>query len=121
MPATSHIQLWKQNSILFCKYVDKTDIDLEIAKQCVQSRIEFSLGVSHPTLIDLKGVRSVSKAAREYFSKEGVQLITAGAFLTGSPLTKMLGNIFLKINKPSIPTRLFTDEGAANEWLKTYL
>jgi hypothetical protein len=37
-----------------------------------------------------------------------------------TPVAEM-GNIFPSINKPLIPTRLFTNEKEAKEWLKQHL
>lgn len=117
----TNAKIWLENNIIFCKYADKTDIDLEIAKQCVKGRLKISNGKSYPTMIYLTGVKSVNKAARAYLSDEGIQLMTAGAFIVSSPLTKMLGNVFVKINQPKVPAKLFTDEKSAAEWLRSLL
>lgn len=121
MLETPYMKLWKRDEILFCTYSDKLEIDLEIAVHCVKTRIEFSEGKSYPVLIRLQGIRSVNKEARDYFSDEGSKLITAGALLISSPLTKILGNIFMHINKPDVPTKLFTNETEAKEWLKKFI
>src|SRR6266542_1295724 len=110
---TAYMKIWKQDGILFCSYADKLCIDLAIAEQCVKSRIDFSEGTSYPVLLRLHGINSVTKEARDYLGKEGSHLIKAGAFIIASPLSKILGNIFLKLNKPTVPTKLFTDETLA--------
>ena len=118
---TPYVKIWKAENMLFCVFANKLDMDIEIAKHCVQARIKFSEGVSYPCLIDMKGMRSVTKAAREYMAKEGAMHMKAGALLIGSTLTKTIGNIFLMINKPEVPAKLFTDEKEAKEWLKQYI
>ncbi len=118
---TPYMKIWKDGEILCSVYKDQLEIDLDIAKHCVEHRIKFSDSKSYPCLIDMKGVRSATKEAREYMAREGSLYMTAGALITGSALTKMLGNIFLSINQPAIPTKLFTSEVAAREWLKHYL
>ena len=80
-----------------------------------------SKGISYPVLANIKGVKSITKEAREYLAEEGTRLVKAGAIIIGSPLNKMLGNIFLTINNPKVPTKLFTDEKEAKEWLRQYL
>ena len=107
--------------ILRGEFAEKLEIDVEIARQCVSERIKFSEGKSHLCLFNMKGIKSVTKEARDSLGKEGVELIKAGALLINSPLTKMLGNIFLTLNKPKVPTKLFTDEEEAKEWLRQYL
>jgi hypothetical protein len=39
------------------------------------------------------------------------------AVLVGDPLSRMLGNFFLRVSRPAYPTRIFTDEAAARRWL----
>jgi hypothetical protein len=51
----------------------------------------------------------------------GATLVKACALITGSGFNRTLGNIFLTIDKPAVPTKLFTDEGKAREWLQQYL
>ncbi len=118
---TVHIKFWKEKGILCCKYAEDTHIDLEIAKHCVQERINFSDQASYPCFVDMRNVKSASKQAREYLAGEGAKYVKAGALLIGSALTKTIGNIFLSVNKPPVPTKLFTDETEAKEWLKQYL
>lgn len=115
-----YVKIWIEDNILFCVYENKLNIDLEIANECVELRLEYAKGVSYPVVIDIKGIISITKEAREYFSSKGAESITAGAFIINSPLTKILGNIFLTVNKPQTPAKLFTNEKAAMKWLKKY-
>ncbi|MBI3509553.1 MAG: hypothetical protein HY064_02745 [Bacteroidetes bacterium] len=117
---TPFMTIWKEDGILHCVFNEGLDMDLPTAKYCVKTRIEFSGGKDYPCFINMKGLRKASKEARDYMGKEGAELIKAGALLTGNPLTKMFGNIFLTLNKPKVPTKLFSDETAALTWLKNY-
>lgn len=117
---TKYVKLWIEDGILFCRFTENLNVDLDIVKSSVESRINFSKGISYPLLIDMKGVRSFTKEAREYAGKEGIKLVKAGALVVDSALTKMLVNLFLLINKPNVPTKLFTDENEAKEWLQHF-
>src|SRR5688572_2145269 len=117
---TPYLKIWKESEILHCVFAEKLDITLEIARSCVETRLKFSNGVSYPCLIDMKHIRSANKEAREYLATEGAKLVKAGALLIGSSLTRMIGNIFLSLNKPKVPSRLFTDENEARLWLKKF-
>lgn len=118
---TPYIIIGRDENFLRCVFNDQLEVNLEVAKNCVENRIRFSNGLSYPCLIDMKGVRSISKDAREYLATEGARNIKAGALIIDSALSKMVGNIFLTINKPAVPTKLFTNELEAKEWLKKYL
>jgi hypothetical protein len=117
----SYMELHKKEGILFCKFSDDLDVDLKIAKHCVEKRVSFSNKKSYPAIIDMKGVRSVTKEAREYMAEEGAQLLLAGALIVSSPVSRIIGNLFLKINKPKIPTMLFTDPEDAKKWISSFI
>ncbi len=38
-----------------------------------------------------------------------------------SPISSMIGNFFIRISKPLVPTKIFTDEAKAKEWLKQFV
>lgn len=72
-----------------------------------------------PVLVDLRGVRSQSREARDYFGGPQAEATTlAVALLIGSPVSRVLANFFLRLNSAGrYPTRLFTDEPSAIKWL----
>lgn len=63
-----------------------------------------------------------NKEARDYAASEAMkQYYTAIAFvLKKGGLTRIAGNLFLKFSKPTYPTRLFSNEENAVEWLEPY-
>lgn len=109
------------NGILFVKFKPGLVINVEIAKQMYYDRLKFSNGISRPLLLDGRNFVSMDRATMKYYkTKEVTQCITAAAFLTGNALTSLAGNLFLTLEKPLIPTKLFTDEKKAVEWLEKY-
>jgi hypothetical protein len=75
-----------------------------------------------PVLIDMRLGRENDRETREYYSSsEGLRATKALALLVESPFTRVMANFFISINKPLVPTRLFTSEDAAVAWLKTFL
>lgn len=82
---------------------------------------EVAAGKPRPLLVDLTKVKSMSKEAREEYTKsESQQIVTAVALLTTSNVGKMVGNLFIGFNKHVIPVKLFTDAHKAKEWLMEY-
>jgi len=45
----------------------------------------------------------------------------AEAYLTKTIGHKIIGNVYMKFNKPGRPTKIFTDKDEAIKWLKTFL
>lgn len=117
---TEYMKLWKEQGVIYCIFTPDLDMNIEVAKYCVAERIAFSNGRSYPCLINMQGIKSFTKEARDYMAVEGSACIKAGALVVNTPLSRMLGNMFLAINKPAVPTKLFTDEKQAEEWLQQY-
>jgi len=64
----------------------------------------------------------MTRDARNYFSMNGRETkLNSMAIVIKSPLSRVIGNFFLGMNKPAVPTRLFDDENDAIEWLHEYL
>ena len=115
-------KVYLKDNILCGEYKKNTHIDLQMAKDLILLSKSLSKGVSYPHLIDAKHIISLSKDAREYLaSPEATQDVIAGAFIIGSAVNRIIGNFFLRINKPQKPTKLFTDKEQALLWLDQYM
>ncbi len=97
---------------------------VELAKENVdaQERLRDSMNKAKTrVLIDMTSVTEISKEARDYFANERTASIQrATALLIGSPVSRVIGNFFMGLNKPVSPTRLFTDPHKAIQWLHTF-
>lgn len=62
---------------------------------------------------------AVDQAARRYlsFSKEQREIASRVAMIAANPVARVIGNFFVGLNRPEIPTRLFGDEPSAIAWL----
>jgi hypothetical protein len=69
-------------------------------------------------LVDLRRSGPTGAGVREYYAKHA-ELLIANAMLIEGSLSEMIGNFFIRLNRPSAPTRLFTSEAAAIAWLKS--
>ncbi|MCD6068795.1 MAG: hypothetical protein K0S33_3621 [Bacteroidetes bacterium] len=62
---------------------------------------------------------TMTKKARELVaSKDHLDNTIAIAFYTTNISIYLLGDLFNKINKPPVPTRIFRDRDTAREWLR---
>jgi hypothetical protein len=93
--------------------------DLTDAQQNLGGSVTAAAGVRRPLLVDISGATPLSPEVRHYYTGERlVGAFTALALVVeASPLGRTMGNIYLRISSPGIPTRLFTLESAALEWL----
>ncbi len=96
---------------------------LETARENVQAGVTISGAIERPLLLDMTHIGSMDKAARDYYAqgdqREGAE--KAIALITNSALSRVIGNFFIGLNRPVKPTRLFTSEESALQWLRQYL
>ncbi|MGE0560760.1 MAG: hypothetical protein AB7O47_03005 [Flavobacteriales bacterium] len=65
---------------------------------------------------------NVTKEAREFSaSVDGLKYSSAEAYVFNSLPHRIIGNFYLKFNKPSVPTKFFNTKEEAEVWLKTFL
>jgi hypothetical protein len=78
--------------------------------------------VRRPMLVDLDNEKTVSKESRGiYSSAETVKYLTAAALLVGNPVSRIMGNFYLGINKAAMPVKMFTKKAEAITWLKGFI
>lgn len=79
-------------------------------------------GKSFCNLVLLKKFISVGTEARKVAaSEENNKYTIADAFVTDSVALKIVGNFYIRYDKPVRPTKLFTNEEDALKWLRTFL
>ena len=80
-------------------------------------------GRRRPLLIDIRTAQPLDADARHHYSGQTlVERFSALALLIdASPFGRMMGNVYLRIARPGIPTQLFAEEARAVEWLNGYL
>ncbi len=111
-----------EDGIARTKVKPDIDITLNHALENTEVVTSFFKDKRFPILIDSRGIKSMSREAREHFSTRGRDSKTnAFGIVIKSPLSRVVGNFFLGINKPAVPTRLFDNEHDAVEWLKQHL
>ena len=93
------------------------DETLDEAKKGLKIMLDISGGMKRPLLIDLRGMKSITREARQFLSSESSKHFTAVATIVDSPITKMIGNFAMRINPLGITVRIFSDESKALEWL----
>src|SRR5262245_16100155 len=101
---------------------DGAQQSLNDAKENLAAAVSETLGTRRPLLIDIRHARPLEADARHHYSGQTlVEAFSALALLVeASPFGRMFGNVYLRIAKPGIPTRLFSDETEATRWLSGY-
>lgn len=101
---------------------DGASFDLDDAKEAITATWHVAGERRRAVLVDMRMVRALPRDAREYFdSVETARRIRAVALLVESPLSRMIGNFFLRIGEHRIPTRLFNTETDAERWIMEHV
>lgn len=114
-------RFWIEEGILFFEYKPNTTIDLEVAMRVVADRVAFQNERQLPVFCDMRGMISIDKAGRDYLAKSGSLLAKAVALIVNENVSMTLSTFYLEINKPSVPTQIFTDEQEALKYLRSFL
>lgn len=91
---------------------------LEVAREVVRAHVTAARGRKRPALVDMTGMRSADMEGRRLAAGPEIAAVTSCmALLVSDPLSRILGNFFLRVSRPLYPTRMFTDEASARRWL----
>lgn len=110
-----------EEGIAVTKVKPKAEVVLEDAMENSKAVNSFPSN-RYSLLIDTKEIKSITKEARDFFSMKGRDSkVIAFAILIKSPLSTIIANFFMGLNKPRVPVRLFYDEKKALDWCKTHI
>jgi len=95
------------------------ELDVEDGYELRRNFLIFSKGNKFAVLTDASSFFSTTNELRELLaSKEFTDKRFATAIVTQSMASKIIGNFFIRVNKPASPTKLFSNEEEAFQWLK---
>ena len=110
-----------EQGIFHLSYTEDARLTLEDTLKELQIISEISGHKGIPTLVDLNNVVHVPRECRTYYaSKETEKIMKVVAMLVGTRMSRLIGNFFIGLNKPTMPIKLFTSEMEALKWLKQY-
>ncbi|MEM9672080.1 MAG: hypothetical protein AAF992_05765 [Bacteroidota bacterium] len=114
------VSLEFRDKILYAKYKVST-IDLNAAKNATKFRMSITNGKKVPAIVDISSVKHVDKATRIFFSSsEAGRDLLALAVILSNPVTRMMGNFFIKFYQPEYPFKFFTSLNEAVEWIEDF-
>jgi hypothetical protein len=95
---------------------------LDDARTNLATAVAATAGRRRPLLIDIRSAQPLDADARHHYSGQTLvdAFVALALLVESSPFGRMMGNIYFRVARPGIPTRLFTDEGQAVQWLITH-
>ena len=109
------------NKILHIEIIDGVNIDYEDAIDNHLVCKNLSNNQKVLKLLDSRVKWSIDKKAETFAeSKEVEEKTRARAIIVGSTIQSVLSNFFNRLNKPNVPTMVFSDYDEAYQWLVSF-
>jgi len=118
IPTRTSRYLLRRDGIVVQRLVSSRVQTLEDARENVAAYAALAGGKKRLGLIDLRMPAPSERGVREYYAgPEATRVCAALALLVPSAAARIIGNLFLAIQAPTFPTRLFNTELDAIAWL----
>lgn len=119
---TPYNEIWfDAQGILHVRATEQEEIDLDEVKACFA--VYGQLGCRQKKVLQLMDARiglTMSKEARDFVAKEGVNYFIASAVVSDSLSVRLVINFFNFFYKHKVPLRLFGKEEEALKWLNKF-
>jgi hypothetical protein len=112
---------WISGNILFFEYKPGVVINLVAAQHIVTDRIQMQKDKAYPVLCDVRGIADSDKAGRDYLARHGSVLTKAVGIVVQRTLSMVMISFYLKISKPQVPTKVFSDRAKALDFLRAFV
>ena len=98
--------------------INNCTIDIETLQKMTKTGDDWNGTRLCANLVDVRDMLFIDSKTREYAAAQYRPHVAGQAILINSKVSSYFANIFLKFNKPKVPTKLFTVEADAINWLK---
>jgi hypothetical protein len=93
---------------------------LEEARENLASTIASCGGRRRPILVDISRCAPLEPEVRRHYTGDVLvaSFVAIAILVEATPFGRTMGNIYLRVARAAIPTRLFANEGDALAWLR---
>jgi hypothetical protein len=120
---TAQITFHEERGYVHLVHLPGCKVTKQDAVELVEAMVKLTGGRKYPLLCDVSRAKSVDYEARKYFNAPGARTsYSAMALVGGTPIGNVLANFGLALHsKEGSPTKLFTSERDALEWLSRFM
>jgi len=96
---------------------------LDDARENLAATVQACGSQKRPLLVDISRCRPLEPEVRHYYTGKVLvdSFLALALVVEATPFGRMVGNIYLRVARPGVPTRLFPDEASALAWLNTFV
>lgn len=114
----ARITYYPEKNLLHSHLLGASEIDLEMATLIQETARKLTGNDRYRSLVTMEGNVSISSEGRAVgATEESTKNLIAQAIVVTGLATRLLGNFFIRFNKPASPTELFSTREQAIEWL----
>ena len=114
---TDKLRLWQgDDGICRAVIAPGAVLSLEDAEASLETLRKLCGNHRYRLMVDQRKISSIERPAREHLAKRGAA--HAVAIVVDSPVSQVIAAFVLRFRRPETSVKVFTDEGAALEWLK---
>jgi hypothetical protein len=114
-------RMWlRPDGIVQVVWVPRTRALLEDATAALEALEQLTGGRRSPLLVDMRDTGAQDRATRAEWTRRS-DLQSATALIVDTPLSRIVGNLFISASRGPTPTRLFDDEASALAWLQAFV
>lgn len=115
---TSRYEL-RADGVIVQRVISAKTQSLADARENTAAFASLAAGRKHALMVDLRSNFATERGVREHYaSAEAVEYCSAIALLIRSAAGRVIGNFFLALQTPSVPTRMFAEEADAVAWVR---
>lgn len=117
----THEITWTEvEGLLRVRVIEGSALELKDVQEYYAFTDRITGGKKALVIVDGTTEFTITEEARQYSAEQAYKTRIATAFITRSKAMRMLANLYIQINKPKSPTRMFTDEESALKWLGSF-
>jgi hypothetical protein len=107
----------RSDGIIRTEIVDNYDLEIDDARKLMDGYLKLGKGRKTPHLIVFKHMSMADRAVMKFMAEEANNFGKADAIVIDSKAQKILADFYILVQRPKVPTRFFTLEEDAIEWL----
>lgn len=117
--STESVEMYLDSeNILRVKAHEGATLDLDQAKKDLEIMREVAGDKKVYVISNISGARAMSVEARNFVSEVFPSQFLAAALIIGNPVSRIIGNFFIGLNRADMKSRLFTSEEKALNWIR---
>ncbi len=115
---TSRYEL-RADGVIVQRVISAKTQTLADARENTDAFSSLAAGGKHALVVDMRTNFATERGVREHYaSPEAVAHCSAIALLIQSAAGRVIGNFFLALQSPAVPTRMFAEEAEALAWVR---